>query len=92
MESWVRHPGAAITPEDTHPHSKSNAGESWLPLLSFQSIHSGATRPSGETDLSLVPGASVRALREGENFEASRAPSGVSYPTPAPGFKAAAGM
>lgn len=48
------------------PHSKSNAGESWLPLLSFQSIHSGATRPSGETDLSLVPGASVRARGSSE--------------------------
>lgn len=38
------------------PQAESHAGISRLPLLPFQSVHPGATRPSGEANLSLVPG------------------------------------
>lgn len=40
-------------------HTKPDAGVSWLPFLPFQAVHPGATRPSGEANLSLVPRPSV---------------------------------
>lgn len=41
-------PSHAVRPlGDTHPHTKADAGVSWLPFLAFQSVHPGATLGQG---------------------------------------------
>lgn len=48
------------------PHTKADAGVSWLPFLPFQSVHPGATRPPGEADLPFVSWPPVRTRRSSE--------------------------
>lgn len=46
--------------------TKSDAGVSWLPFLSFESIHPRTSRSPREADLSFVPRPSVRTRRSSE--------------------------
>lgn len=48
------------------PCTKSDAGVSWLPLLSFESIHPRTARSPGEANLSFVPRPSIRTRRSSE--------------------------
>lgn len=48
------------------PCTKSDAGVSWLPFLSFESIHPRTARPPGEANLSFVPRPSVGTRRSSE--------------------------